>query len=78
MTTLARWDLQMIFLGTQRKANRYNMEFKEGAVRLVLEEGRGAPRLGMATSTMREWLKQASQKQGEGFGSVLTCKEREK
>ena len=51
---------------TKRKKGPYPTEFKEGAVRLVLEEGRVADQvcreLGIASSTLSEWLKQARAK----------------
>lgn len=66
----------------QKKARRqYSAEFKAGAVRLVLEEGRTqaavARDLGVNESMVGYWVKQARVDAGKGPPGSLTSAERE-
>ena len=58
----------------RKKTTPYSAEFKAGAIQLVMEEGRVAEQvsreLGIASSTLSEWLKQARRRTEQGSGSV--------
>ena len=60
------------------KGKRYTDDFKQGAVRLVTEEGRGyadvARSLGVTSWTVRAWVKQSQIESGHREG--LTVAER--
>ena len=66
----------------QRKARRqYSDEFREGAVRLVVEEGKGvveaANALGLANSVMSRWVEQARADGRKSTRGTLTTAEKE-
>ena len=58
---------------------RYTLEFKEEAVQLLRSSGRSVPQiakeLGISTTSLRTWFKQAQIDQGERDG--LTTQERD-
>jgi len=65
-----------------RRARRsFTDDFKAGAVRLVLEEGRSIPQvaksLDLTESSLRGWVERARADQGKGRPGVLTTAERE-
>lgn len=61
------------------KRNRYTKEFKEGAVRLVLEQGRSATEvarsLGAKPNSVQKWVLQARIDRGQGRPEQLTTDE---
>ena len=67
----------------KRKRTRRNFtdEFKAGAVRLVLEEGKtvaaAARDLGLTESSLRNWVERARADRGTGKPGVLTTTERD-
>jgi transposase len=66
----------------QRRIRRkFTDEFKAGAVRLVLREGRTVAQVGreldLAESVLHSWVKQAKVDQGKGPPGALTSQERE-
>jgi transposase len=66
----------------QRRIRRkFTEEFKAGAVRLVLREGRTVAQVGrdldLAESVLHGWVKQARIDQGKGPPGALTSQERE-
>jgi transposase len=66
----------------QRRARRkFTDEFKAGAVRLVLDEGRTigavARDLDLTDSALRAWVEQARADRGNGKPGALTTAERE-
>lgn len=65
----------------RRKRREFTPEFKAGAVKLVLEEGKSttqvAQDLDLTESALRIWVQQAKADRGEGKPSVLTTAERE-
>src|SRR5229473_4112047 len=68
---------------TKRKRTRrsFTDEFKAGAVRLVLDEGKSvataARDLGLTESSLRNWVERARADRGTGTPGVLTTAERE-
>ena len=68
---------------TKRKRSRrsFTEEFKAGAVRLVLEEGKSvgaaARDLDLTESSLRNWVEQARVDRGKGKPGALTTAERE-
>jgi transposase len=68
---------------TKRKRTRrsFTDEFKAGAVRLVLEEGKSvgavARDLDLTESSLRKWVEQARADAGRGKPGALTTAERE-
>ena len=67
---------------TKRRTRRkFTEEFKAGAVRLVLDEGRPiapvARDLGLAESVLRTWLDRARADRGTGKAGALTTAERD-
>ena len=68
---------------TKRKRTRrsFSDEFKAGAVRLVLEEGKtvgaAARDLDLTESSLRKWVEQARADAGRGKPGALTTAERE-
>jgi transposase len=60
---------------------RYSEDFKAGAVRLVLEEGKGvmqvAKDLGLAGSVVSRWVEQARADGGKSTRGTLTTSEKE-
>jgi transposase len=68
---------------TKRKRSRrsFSGEFKAGAVRLVLEEGKtvaaAARDLDLTESSLRTWVEQARADAGRGKPGALTTAERE-
>lgn len=68
---------------TRRKRTRrsFSDEFKAGAVRLVLEEGKtvaaAARDLNLTESALRNWVEQARADAGRGKPGALTTAERE-
>lgn len=62
----------------QRK--RYSDEFRAGAVRLILEQGKGIVEtgrdLGVPQSVISRWVKQARIDAGKGAAGALTSAER--
>lgn len=66
----------------QRRIRRkFTEEFKAGAVRLVLREGRTVAQVGreldLAESVLHAWVKQARIDQGKGPPGALTSEERD-
>jgi transposase len=69
----------------QKKARRarreFTREFKDGAVKLVLDEGKGIPEvardLDLTESALRTWVERAKEKRGEGKPGALLLGERE-
>ena len=65
----------------KRKRRKFTPEFKEGAVRLVIDEGRSltevARDLDLTHSGLSLWVKQARADRGIGKRGVLTTAERE-
>lgn len=66
---------------TKRKRRSFSEEFKAGAVRLVLEEGKtvaaAARDLDLTQSSLRNWVEQARTDAGRGKPGALTTAERE-
>lgn len=66
----------------QKRARRdFTEEFKAGAVRLVLDEGKSvgaaARDLDLTASSLRNWVERARADRGKGKPGVLTTAERE-
>ena len=69
---------------TERKQRRerrsFTDEFKAGAVRLVIDEGKTVPQvardLDLTTSSVRNWVEQARADRGKGKPGALTSEER--
>lgn len=65
----------------RRKRRSFTPEFKEEAVRLVLEEGKTvgqvARDLDLTETALRTWVERAKADQGQGKPGVLTTAERE-
>jgi transposase len=65
----------------QRRRRSFTDEFKAGAVRRVLEEGKGvtavAKNLDLATSVVGRWVEQARADQGKSTRGTLTSEEKE-
>jgi transposase len=65
----------------QRVRRSFTDEFKAGAVRLVIEEGksvgRAARELDLTESALRMWVERARADRGTGRPGVLTTAERE-
>ena len=65
-----------------KKREKHSAEFKAGAVRLVLDEGRGpalvARDLGISPSNLYKWLRVARADRGQGKPGELTSDERER
>ena len=65
----------------RRPRRSYTEEFKAGAVRLVLEQGKTVPQvahdLDLTASALRSWVEQARADGGRGRSGVLTTAERE-
>lgn len=63
------------------KQRRYTQEFKDGAVRLVLEQGKRVVDvgrdLGVHQSVIGLWVRQAKIEQGKGPAGALTASERD-
>lgn len=63
-----------------QKRNRYTKEFKEGAVRLVLDQGRSATdvakSLGTKPNNVQKWVQQARVDRGQGRADQLTTEEK--
>lgn len=72
-------------MGDQPKKKRprrhFSDEFKAGAVRLVLEEGKSVSQvardLDLTTSALRTWVERARADAGQGKPGTLTSSERE-
>ena len=66
---------------SKRTRRTFSEEFKAGAVRLVLEEGKSvgatARDLDLTESSLRNWVEQARVDQGKGKPGALTTAERE-
>jgi transposase len=66
---------------TRRPRRRFDDEFKEQAVRLVLDQGKsvcGAARdLDLTESSLRTWVERARADRGKGKPGVLTSVERD-
>ena len=66
---------------TRRPRRQFTDEFKAGAVRLVLDEGKSvgaaARDLDLTESALRNWVEQARADRGTGKPGVLTSSERE-
>ena len=64
-----------------RQRRQFTDEFKSGAVRLVVEEGRSvtqvAKDLDLTASALGEWVKRAKADQGRGAVGVVTSSERD-
>lgn len=65
----------------RKKSIPYSPEFRQGAVRLVLEEGRVAEHvsreLGIAHSTLSEWLKRAREEAKGTASGALNAEEKQ-
>jgi transposase len=65
----------------QRARRSFTDEFRAGAVRLVLEEGKSvglaARELDLTESSLRNWVERARADRGTGKPGVLTTAERE-
>jgi transposase len=65
----------------RRKRRSFTDEFKVGAVRLVIEEGKSIPSvaddLDLTETALREWVKQAKADAGIGKPGALTSTERQ-
>ncbi len=65
----------------QRRRRSFTDEYKAGAVRLVLEEGKSvgqvARELDLTESALRNWVERARAGRGAGKPGVLTTAERE-
>ena len=65
----------------KRPRRQFSDEFKAGAVRLVLEEGKSVSRvardLDLTTSALRTWVERARADAGKGKPGTLTSSERE-
>lgn len=65
----------------RRKRRQFTPEFKAGAVKLVLAEGKSSTEvardLGLTESALRIWVQQAKADRGEGQPGALTTAERE-
>jgi transposase len=66
---------------TKRPRRSFSDEFKAGAVRLVLAEGKGitgvARDLGISVSGLGRWVEQARADQGKSKRGTLTSEEKE-
>ena len=66
---------------SKRPRRSFTEEFKAGAVRLVLDEGKSvgaaARDLDLTESSLRNWVEQARADRGTGKSGVLTTSERE-
>ena len=66
---------------TRRPRRRFDDEFKEQAVRLVLDQGKSigaaARDLDLTESSLRKWVERARADRGKGKAGVLTTAERE-
>jgi transposase len=66
----------------RRKRRKFTPEFKAGATRLVLEEGKSITQVGrdldVNTSVVGHWVKQAKVDAGRGPPGALTTAERER
>jgi transposase len=67
--------------GKKRARRSFTDEFKAGAVRLVLEEGKTVAQvardLDLTVTSFRNWVEKARADQGKGKPGVLTTTERE-
>ena len=65
----------------KRPRRQFSDEFKAGAVRLVVEEGKSVSRvardLDLTTSALRTWVERARADAGQGKPGTLTSSERE-
>jgi transposase len=65
-----------------RKRRKFTPEFKAGAVRLVVEEGKSCTQVGqdldVNTSVIANWVRQAKIDVGRGPPGALTTAERER
>ncbi len=65
----------------RRKRRQFTPEFKAGAVKLVLAEGKSSTEvardLGLTESALRIWVQQAKADRGEGKPGALMTAERE-
>jgi transposase len=65
----------------RRKRRSFGADFKEGAIKLVLDEGKGIPEvardLDLTESALRTWVEQARQARDGGKPAALTHGERE-
>lgn len=66
---------------TPRPPRQFTPEFRAGAVRLVMEEGRSqalvAKDLGIAKSVIARWVKEARTEAGQGPPGAVTSSERD-
>ena len=66
---------------TRRPRRQFTDEFKAGAVRLILDEGKSvgaaARDLDLTESALRNWVEQARADRGKGKPGVLTSSERD-
>ncbi len=66
---------------SKKKRRTFEPEFKAEAVRLVIEKGRSvngvAKELGIYSSSLSDWVKQAKVDRGDGPPDALTTDERE-
>jgi transposase len=64
----------------RRERRSFSDEFKAGAVRLVIDEGKTVPQvardLDLTTSSVRNWVEQARADRGNGKPGALTSEER--
>ncbi|WP_284665542.1 IS3 family transposase [Myxococcus sp. SDU36] len=66
---------------SRRQRREFTREFKDGAVKLVLDEGKGIPEvardLDLTESALRTWVERAKEARGEGKPGALRQEERE-
>jgi len=66
---------------TRRARRKFTQEFKDGAVKWVLDEGKDIPEvardLDLTESALRTWVERAKEKRGEGRPGALLLEERE-
>jgi transposase len=64
----------------RRQRRSFSPEFKAGAVKLVLEEGKSIPEvardLDLSETAFRRWVEQARADRGQGKPGALTSEER--
>nr|WP_164003086.1 transposase [Pyxidicoccus caerfyrddinensis] len=66
---------------SRRPRRKFTREFKDGAVKLVLDEDKGIPEvakdLDLTESVLRTWVERAKEARGEGRPGMLLQEERE-
>lgn len=66
---------------SRRPRRKFTREFKDGAVKLVMDEDKGIPEvakdLDLTESALRTWVERAKEARGEGRPGTLLQEERE-